>query len=105
MINVETAIKIAVKTGTVQIGRKKTIRLVKSEEAKLVIVSNNAPKDLMEDLLVYCKFSQISIYHYKGSNWDLGFICGKPYMISVLSVLEPGDSEILKLKEENITPE
>jgi len=102
MINIENAIKIATKTGTVQIGSKKSIRLVKSEQGKLVLIANNCPKEIAEDLRIYCKFSNIPIYQYKGSNWDLGFLCGKPFMISVLTILEPGDSDILKLREENI---
>ncbi|NVM54043.1 MAG: 50S ribosomal protein L30e [Candidatus Helarchaeota archaeon] len=101
MINVENAIKIATKTGFVQIGSKKSIRLVKNEEAKLVLVANNCPKEILEDLKIYCKFSNIPIYQYKGSNWDLGFLCGKPFMISVLSIIDAGDSDILKLKEES----
>jgi len=101
MINVENAIKIAIKTGTIQIGSEKSLRLVKNEQAKLIIIANNCPKDILEDLEIYCKLSNISIYQFKGSSWDLGFLCGKPFMISTLAVVEPGDSDILKLKDSN----
>ncbi|NVM28353.1 MAG: 50S ribosomal protein L30e [Candidatus Helarchaeota archaeon] len=101
MIDVDNAIKIALKTGTVQIGSKKSINLVKNDQGKLVIVANNCPKDILEELRANSKFSDIKIYQYKGSNWDLGFLCGKPFMISTLVVLDPGDSDILKLQEES----
>lgn len=101
MIDVENAIKIAVKTGTVSLGSKESIRLVKNEQAKLIMVSSNCPAEILDDLKTYCKFSNLSIYQYKGSNWDLGFICGKPFMVSVLAIIEPGDSDILKLTEES----
>ena len=52
MINVENAIKIAVKTGTVQIGSEKSLRLVKSDQAKLIIIANNCRKDILEDLIL-----------------------------------------------------
>ena len=98
-INVENAIKIAVKTGKFQIGPKKALNNVKRGIGKLVVVSNNCPKKTLDDLETYCKFSNIHIHQFKGSNYDLGFLCGKTYMISVLTILEPGDSEILKLAE------
>ncbi|MHA1651327.1 MAG: 50S ribosomal protein L30e [Candidatus Helarchaeota archaeon] len=101
MIDVDNAIKIALKTGKVQIGSKKTLNLVKRGQALMVIVANNCPKEILEDLKTYCKLADIFIYQYKGSNYDLGFTAGKPFMISVLSIIEPGDSDILKLKEQN----
>ncbi len=102
MINVDNAIKIALKTGTMEIGSKKTINLIKKDQCKLVIVANNCPKAILKEFQTYCKFSSdIFIYQYKGSNSDLGFLCGKPFMISVISVIDPGDSDILKLKEES----
>ncbi len=100
MINVENAIKLAVKTGKIKIGSKKASKLVKSGKGILIIVANNCPKEILEDLQTYCKLANIYIYQYRGSNYDLGFLCGKTYMISVLLILEAGDSDILKIKEE-----
>lgn len=98
-INIENAIKITVKTGKFQIGPKKALNLVKRGIGKLVVTSINCPKIILEDLETYCKFSNIAIHSYKGSSYDLGFLCGKTYMISVLTILEPGDSDILKITE------
>lgn len=98
-INVENAIKIAVKTGKFQIGPKKALNLVKRGLGRLVVASINCPRVLLEDLLTYCKLSNIPVHYYKGSSYDLGFLCGKTYMISILTILEPGDSDILKLAE------
>jgi ribosomal protein L30E len=36
---------------------------------------------------------------YRGSSLDLAATCGKPFIVSALSIREPGDSEILKLTE------
>ncbi len=99
MINVDNAITIALKTGKVQVGSNTSLNLVKKGQGSLVLVANNCPKEILEDLKVYCKLANISIYQYKGSNYDLGFLAGKPFQISVLTILEPGDSDILKLKE------
>ena len=98
-LNVENAIKLVVKTGKFQIGPKKALNNVKRGIGKLVVVSSNCPKTILDDLEVYCKLANIHIHQFKGSNYDLGFLVGKTYSISVLTVLEPGDSEILKLAE------
>ena len=99
MIDIENAVKIALKTGNLQLGSKKAKNLAKKGEVQLIIVANNCPKHILEDLRVYCQ-SDIPIYQFKGTNWDLGFLCGKEFMVSALSVIDPGDSDILKVKEE-----
>jgi large subunit ribosomal protein L30e len=99
MINIENAIKIVQKTGKLEIGTQKAINLIKNGRGQIIIVANNCPQSILEDLKIYAQFSNIPIYTYKGSNWDLGFLCGKMFMISVLTILDPGDSDILKLRE------
>jgi large subunit ribosomal protein L30e len=34
---------------------------------------------------------------YKGTSTDLAMVCGKPFIISALTIRDPGDSDILKL--------
>jgi len=99
MINVENAIKLVVKTGKFQIGPKKALNLVKRGLGKLLVVASNCPKAILGDLENYCKLSNISIHYFKGTSYDLGFLCGKTYMISIITILEPGDSDILKVAE------
>ena len=51
--------------------------------------------------MYYAKMSSIPVVIYKGTSIDLGMICGKPFMVSALTIREPGDSDILKaVKEE-----
>ncbi len=42
--------------------------------------------------------NKLYIYKYKGSSWELGLACAKPYMISVMGVIDPGDSDLLSLR-------
>jgi len=41
---------------------------------------------------------KIHIHTYKGSSWDLGLACAKPYMISIIGVINEGDSALLSLR-------
>ncbi len=97
MIDEDTAIKIAIKTGKVMIGSKRSKTSIITNKAQLVIKAANCPKKISEDLKYYTKLTNIPLHTYKGSSIDLGFICGKPFMISTIAIEDAGDSEILKL--------
>ncbi len=97
-MNIERAIRKVVDTGEVILGAKESIASVMDKKAKLVLVAENCPKDLKDKLDQYAKPSNIYIYNFPGSSMELGAICGKPYVISMLSIIEVGDSDILELK-------
>ena len=100
MIDIDKAIASTVKTGKVWFGANNTLKNVKMGKAKLVVVAENCPKDIHEDIEYYCKLSKIPMIIYKGTSLDLGAVCGKPFMVSALTIREPGDSDILKIKLE-----
>jgi len=100
MIDVDKAIGTAVKTGKVLLGVKKAMESVKLGRAKLVVVASNCPKNVMEDINYYGRLSGVPVVIYKGTSIDLGAVCGKPFVVSALTVREPGDSDILRLGEE-----
>jgi large subunit ribosomal protein L30e len=90
-IDVEKALRKALNTGKVYLGAKRSIKAVRDGSAKLVIVSQNCPEELREKL----KDANVPIVTFNGSNMDLGATCGKPYSVSMLTIIDPGDSEIL----------
>ena len=63
----------------------------------MIIKAANCPHKIAEELKYYTELTNIPIHIYKGSSLDLGFVCGKPFMISTIAIEEAGDSEILKL--------
>lgn len=99
MIEVDKAIRTVVKTGKVSFGVKSTIQNAKTGKAKLIISAANCPRNTREDIEYYCKLSNVPLIIYKGSSIDLAAVCGKPFIVSSLSIKEPGDSEILRLIE------
>jgi large subunit ribosomal protein L30e len=100
MIDIDKAIGTAVKTGKVLFGAEKAVESVKLNRAKLVVLASNCPRNVMDGIKIYSRFNNIPLVIYKGDSIDLGAICGKPFMVSALTVREPGDSDILKLSEE-----
>ncbi len=90
MIDIARALKSASVTGKVRFGRAETKRSVESGEAKLVVVSSNCPSK--EEFIPGGSTKAIE---FPGTNVELGAACGKPFAISVLAVVAPGDSNIL----------
>ncbi|HML03675.1 MAG TPA: 50S ribosomal protein L30e [Candidatus Bathyarchaeia archaeon] len=100
MIDVDKAIGTAVKTGKVVLGANEAVKNAQSGKAKLIVVAANCPINARGDIEYYGRLSGVNIVVYKGTSIDLGMACGKPFMVSALSVKEPGDSDILKLGEQ-----
>ena len=98
-MDIERGIRVAVDTGKVILGSNKSIQAIKLGNGELVVLAANAPKTLKEDVDVYSKLSEIPVHVFDGSSVELGSVCGKPFTVSVLVVQEPGDSNILELKE------
>jgi large subunit ribosomal protein L30e len=99
MIDVDKTIATTVKTGKVLLGVNNAIKSAKLGRAKLVVLASNCPRSVMEDVKYYARLSDVPVIIYKGTSIDLGAVCGKPFMVSALTVREPGDSDIIKLIE------
>jgi large subunit ribosomal protein L30e len=100
VIDVDKAIATAVKTGKVSFGGGSAVQNAKTGRTKMIVMASNCPRNIREDIEYYSKLSKVPFMRYKGSALDLAAVCGKPFTVSALSIREPGDSEILKLTEE-----
>jgi len=96
-MDIDRGIRVAVDTGNVILGSKKSIQNLKLGKGKLVIMAENAPDDVKEDVEYYAKLSNIPIYVYNGSSVELGSVCGKPFTVTTLIIQDPGDSTILEI--------
>jgi len=99
--DIDTNLKVVYKTGKIVYGKNQVLKNLKREKLfKMLIVSNNCPMELMNQLNHYNSLlnNQIFIYKYKGSSWDLGLACAKPYMISIIGIIDFGDSDLISLR-------
>ncbi|WP_317894850.1 50S ribosomal protein L30e [Pyrofollis japonicus] len=97
--DIEKELVNALKTGKVILGSRKTLRLVKLGKAKAVIVAENAPPEIRDDIVYYAKLGNIPVYIYPGTSLELGAVCGKPFTVASLAILDPGNSRIIELIE------
>jgi large subunit ribosomal protein L30e len=93
-VDIDRAIRKAIKNGKVYLGSKKTLKALRGKEAKMVIVASNCPRNILEQI----ENSDVPVYRYEGTNIDLGAACGKPFSVLTLAVVDPGDSEILQIQ-------
>jgi large subunit ribosomal protein L30e len=90
MIDIVRALKTAAATGEVRFGLAETKKSMKNGEAKLVVLASNCPeKDSLEGQ------TSSKIVVFQGTNVELGAACGKPFSISALAIVSPGESNIL----------
>jgi large subunit ribosomal protein L30e len=94
--DIEKAISMAVSTGKVKTGYKSVLKNVLNGKVKATVVSNNLPPIVEEQLKRNCELSEIPIINYDKSGKDLGAACGRPHKVSMLAILDPGNSKILE---------
>lgn len=96
-MDVNKAIRMAVETGKTEFGARTSLKAALKGKPKLLIIAENCPKETREGAERYAKLSNVPFYVYKGSSLELGSICGKPFSVSILSIFEEGNSNVMDL--------
>lgn len=94
-MDLQRSIRLAVDSGKVTLGSQRAVQHALHGDAKLVVISKNCPTEVAKDLKHYCNLSEVRILDFNGTSIELGTVCGKPFPVSALSVVEEGDSDIL----------
>ncbi|MCU0632071.1 MAG: 50S ribosomal protein L30e [Methanolinea sp.] len=89
------SLRRAIKTGEVLLGQNMTAQCIENGRAQMVVVAGNCPENFREMLK---SKDNLFVYTFEGSSMQLGKACGKPFMVSALAVINPGESDILSLK-------
>ncbi len=97
MIDLNRQVKILVRTGKFSLGTAEAIEAARMGRAKVIILASNCPEPFRTDVIRYAGISGVPVHISEVTSVDLGSMCEKPYMISAISITEPGDSEILQL--------
>ena len=89
-------IQIIARTGKRDYGLNRALKSIKLGKAQLVILAQNCPVPEMNRIEYYANLAKIPIVKYPGTGYDLGVLCGRGHVVSVISVYDPGDSKILR---------
>ena len=81
----------SITTGKVEFGVDQTTKAVKDGKAQMVVISRNCPSaELRGDI-------GVKVHVFEGNNMELGAMCGKPFSVSALVIIDKGSSNILTL--------
>jgi large subunit ribosomal protein L30e len=97
MIDISRELQVAMNTGKVTLGYKESLRAIINGSAKLVILASNAPAHIASTVQYYAKIANIPVYVFQGTSWDLGAAVRKPFKVSTIAIIDPGESNILAL--------
>jgi len=92
-------IRLVLKTGKLVMGFRNVVRVLQRETVKMVIMAHNIPKENKAIIMYLCAIGNIPLAIFPGTVKELGEVCGRPHVISVLAIIDEGTSEILKLGE------
>jgi large subunit ribosomal protein L30e len=88
-MDILSALKSAVTTGKVLYGADQARKALKGGTAKMLVVAANCPDQGL------VAGTGVRVLMFEGSGIDLGAACGKPFNVSVLTILDPGESAIM----------
>ena len=95
MADLNNDIRLAIDSGKAAIGINRASETIVSNKAKMVVIASKNKEDRLNDVLHLAKISGIRVQVFDGTPVALGVVCGKPFSVSVLSITDPGNSNIL----------
>ena len=94
-MDIGKAIRMCLDSGKTELGFAQTMDGAKLGHGKLVVIAKNMPKQEADDMQRYCAISKIPLLVYGGTSMELGSVCGKPFPVSAMLILEAGNSPIM----------
>lgn len=96
-VDANREIRRAVDTGKVFFGQRECEKSILKGEGQLVIIGSNTPANVRGKLELQANVSAIPVYGFSGTAAELGAVCGKPFVVSVMVIRDAGKSKVLGL--------
>lgn len=96
--SINSRLQLVMKSGKAVLGYKTTIKSLRQNKGKMVVIASNTPALTKSEIEYYAMLAKCSVHHYTGNNADLGTACGKFYRVSCLAITDAGDSDILRME-------
>ena len=83
-----TEIRKAIDDGKAILGAKRTMKLLRQGKLKQVYLTSNVSDHVRDDIEHLCTISNVQIDTIEMTNKELGVLCKRPFVVSVLSVTQ-----------------
>ncbi|KAM4128883.1 hypothetical protein ACJW30_02G201900 [Castanea mollissima] len=88
--SINNRLTLVMKSGKYTLGLKTVLHSLRNSKG------SNCPPLRKSKIKYYAMLTKVGVHHFVGNNNDLGTACGKYYRVSCLSIIGPGDSDIIK---------
>lgn len=85
-MNVQEEVQTALKDNKAILGYRRSIKFIKLNSPKLIVVSNNLPEKVRNEIDHNAKVSGAKVETFNGTSKELGIICSKPFPVSTLVI-------------------
>lgn len=85
-MTVQEMIQEAIKTKKIVIGYRDSIKFIKVNTPKVIVISNNLPQSLRNEIEQNAKVVKMKVEIFNGDSRQLGIFCGKPFPVSTLVI-------------------
>lgn len=92
---INNKLQLVMKSGKTTLGYKTVVKTLRTNKAKMVIISSNTPALRKSEIEYYALLAKCQVVHYAGNNTELGTACGKYFRVGAMGIIEAGDSDIL----------
>lgn len=90
----EREIKNVIRTGKYTLGSKRSLKAVLTGRARAVIVASKILPAIEANIVHYAKLGGVPVIRYPGTSYELGLVCGRQFPVSVIAVLDFGESKL-----------
>merc|ERR1712094_144798 len=94
--SINARLQLVIKSGKYSLGYKTALKSLRQGKAKLILISSNCPALRKSEIEYYAMLAKTGVHHFHGDNNELGTACGKFYRVGVMSIPDPGDSDIIR---------
>lgn len=85
------------RTGKMLLGFRQAKLSILHRKSRLIILAGNCPPDLEREIRITCSMVGVPILKTNIPRRELGYMAGKPFSASVISVIDPGNSNLIEL--------
>ncbi|MEM4755650.1 MAG: ribosomal L7Ae/L30e/S12e/Gadd45 family protein [Candidatus Woesearchaeota archaeon] len=79
-------LRVLLATQKLVFGKEMTLKSLKKNELRQIIVTKNIPEQVRSDVVHYAAIAKVDVTFSSLTNEELGILCKKPFAVSLLGI-------------------
>jgi large subunit ribosomal protein L30e len=79
-------IQAALKTGNVILGYRESMKFIKLNTPKVIVMASNIPEHIKKEIEHNARVGKMKVEMFDKNSKELGIVCGKPFPVTVLVI-------------------